>query len=81
MGNLTTSNADICLLGVKGKPTRASAAVHSVIISHIQKHSQKPREVRNRIVELCENIPRIELFTRQQSEGRYYWGNECEVDN
>ena len=32
MGGWTRSNAEICLLGIKGKPKRISAAVHSVII-------------------------------------------------
>lgn len=52
MGNWTRANAELCLLGVRGKPKRADAGVHSVIISHIEEHSKKPAETRDRIVKL-----------------------------
>lgn len=53
MGNWTRSNAELCLLGVRGKPKRVDAGVHSVIISHIEEHSKKPAETRERITRLC----------------------------
>lgn len=52
MGNWTRANAELCLLGVRGKPKRADAGVHSVIISHVEEHSKKPAETRDRIVRL-----------------------------
>lgn len=52
MGNWTRANAELCLLGVRGKPKRADAGVHSVIISHVEEHSKKPAETRDRIVKL-----------------------------
>lgn len=52
MGNWTRANAELCLLGIKGKPKRVDAGVHSVIISHIEEHSKKPAETRNRIIRL-----------------------------
>lgn len=61
LGNWTRSNSEICLLAVKGKPKRVSASVHSVILSPLQQHSQKPGEARDRIVELMGDLPRIEL--------------------
>lgn len=79
MGNgyYTRSNAEICLLATKGKPLeRLSHKVHSVIISHIEEHSKKPHEARERIVELFGDIPRIELFARQYAAGWDCWGNE-----
>jgi site-specific DNA-methyltransferase (adenine-specific) len=39
-------------------------------------HSQKPDEVRNRIVELMGDLPRIELFARSYAKGWDVWGNE-----
>ena len=51
MGNWTRANAELCLLGVRGKPKRKDAGVHSVIISHIEEHSKKPSEIRDRICE------------------------------
>lgn len=76
MGNWTRSNSELCLLAIKGKPKRISAKVHSVVMSKIREHSRKPDEVRNRIIELFGDIPRIELFARQQVEGWDCWGNE-----
>ena len=76
MGRWTRANAELCLIATKGKPKRQSAKVHSIIMSKIREHSRKPDEVRNKIVELCGDIPRIELFARQTCEGWDCWGNE-----
>ena len=77
MGNWTRANAELCLLGIKGKPKRADAGVHSVILSHIEEHSKKPAETRDRIVKLLAGgKPKIELFARQTVEGWDCWGNE-----
>jgi len=78
MGRWTRANAEVCLLATKGKPKRISAAVHSVIESPIERHSQKPNITRDRIVELCGNLSRIELFARQRFDGWDAWGNEVE---
>lgn len=76
MGSWTRANAELCLIATKGKPKRQSAKVHSVIMSKIREHSRKPDETRDRIVELCGDIPRIELFARQSVNGWDCWGNE-----
>lgn len=80
MGNWSRSNAEVCLLGVKGKPARVSAAVHSVIVSPVRDHSRKPDEARERIVRLMGDLPRIELFARERAPGWSCWGNEVESD-
>ena len=76
MGYYTRSNPEMCLLATKGKPKRLSKSVRQLIVSKLQQHSKKPDEIRNRIVELCGDIPRIELFARQRVEGWDCWGNE-----
>ena len=76
MGNWTRANPELCLLATKGKPKRVSAAVHSVVDTPIEKHSKKPDVVKDRIVQLCGDLPRIELFARQKTEGWDAWGNE-----
>jgi len=76
MGHWTRSNSELCLLGVKGKPKRMSASVHQVVLSPIGKHSKKPDIVRDKIVELCGDVPRIELFARQHVLGWDAWGND-----
>lgn len=78
MGYWTRANAELCVLATKGHPKRQSSSVHQVIISHVQEHSRKPDETRFRIVQLMGDIPRIELFARQSSEGWAVWGNEVD---
>lgn len=81
-GNYTRSNAEVCLLGIKGKPKRIYAGVHSQIITpHSGKHSEKPEVVRDRIIELCGDLPRIELFARQELQSWDCWGNEVHQKN
>lgn len=77
MGYYTRANAEFCLLATRGKVLeRKSHSVSSVVISHLERHSKKPKEVRERIVELFGDIPRIELFARQHADGWDCWGNE-----
>jgi len=82
IGFYTKSNAEICLIGKKGKVTDLviSNKVSSVILSKRREHSRKPDEARTRIVELCGDVPRIELFARQKFEGWDSWGNETPKD-
>ena len=76
LGYWTRANPEMCLLATKGKPKRISKSVNQLIISKLQEHSKKPDEIRNRIVELCGDLPRIELFARQKTPGWDVWGNE-----
>lgn len=80
MGSWTRANPEICLLATRGNPKRISASVHSVIDARIRKHSQKPDEAKERIVQLCGDEPRIELFAREKTEGWDVWGNEVKSD-
>lgn len=76
MGWWTRSNSEFCLLATRGNPKRMNADVHSVVDTSVAEHSKKPDEVRERIVRLCGDIPRIELFARQRYDGWDAWGNE-----
>ena len=80
MGAWTRANAEICIIATKGKPKRESKSVHQVIFSRIEEHSKKPDETRDRIVKLCGDVPRIELFARQSAEGWDCWGLEAPDD-
>jgi N6-adenosine-specific RNA methylase IME4 len=75
-GNWTRSNPELCLLATKGKPKRNSASVRELVVSERRQHSRKPDEIRQSIVELCGDLPRIELFARQKTDGWDVWGNE-----
>ena len=76
IGYYTKSNCECCLIGIKGKPPKASNSVSSVVISPREEHSKKPDEVRHRIVEFAGDLPKIELFARQEINGWDCWGNE-----
>ena len=76
LGYWTRANAEICLLATKGQPKRVSKSVHQICDERIREHSRKPDEIRDRIVELCGELPRIELFARQKVDGWDCWGNE-----
>jgi N6-adenosine-specific RNA methylase IME4 len=76
MGHWTRANVELCLIATKGKPHRVAKNVHQIIDTPIQKHSQKPALVRDRIVQLMGDLPRIELFAREKIIGWDAWGNE-----
>lgn len=76
MGHWTRANVELCLLATKGTPKRQSAAVHQIVLSPIEEHSKKPDVVREKIIELAGDLPRIELFARQTVDGWDTWGNE-----
>lgn len=76
MGFWTRAGSESCLIAIKGKPKRINASIRSVIFSQNKKHSQKPDIVRDKIVKLIGDVPRIELFARQNKEGWDVFGNE-----
>lgn len=76
LGRWTRGNPEICLLATKGKPKRVSTSVENLTISPLRKHSQKPDIVRDKIVQLMGDLPRIELFARETAQGWDSWGNE-----
>ena len=79
MGYYTRQNTEICLIGVKKKPNRIKPLVRdvlSVVHSERREHSRKPDCIREHIVRICGDIPRIELFARQYADGWDCWGNE-----
>lgn len=80
MGMWTRSNAEICLLATRGNLKRQSTKVKQLIYEPIGRHSEKPALVRDRIVELCGDLPRVELFARKTAAGWDAWGNEVECD-
>lgn len=76
VGWYTKSNAEICLIGTKGRAPKASNKVSQIIESVREEHSKKPSITRDKIVEFCGDLSRIELFARQAVDGWDCWGNE-----
>ena len=79
-GYYTRQNNEICLIAVpKDKKRRIAPLSHSVracVQLPAREHSRKPDEIRDWIVEICGDLPRIELFARQRFDGWDAWGNE-----
>lgn len=81
MGYWTRANPEVCLLAKKGKPKPLRHDIRQLFYSEIQKHSKKPDGIRKLIVDLCGDIPRIELFAREKSPGWDSWGNEINAES
>ena len=82
VGFWTLKCGEICLLATKGKMNKylKKRNVRQLVEATRGRHSEKPEEVRRRIVEMFGDIPRIELFARQKVDGWDSWGNEIESD-
>lgn len=81
LGFWTRSNSEVCLIGIKGHPKRVSKAVPQVCDARVMEHSRKPSEIRDRIVELCGDVPRIELFARETVKGWDCLGDEIDGED
>ena len=93
VGYYTRSNAELCLLGVKGKIASFKKLVanevrngnpnslSSICIEQPRQHSRKPSTVRNNIVTFFGDVPRLELFAREQTPGWCVLGNQSDKYN
>ncbi len=81
MGYYTRQNPEICLVATKGNKFKPLVRnIHSVVMTPIEEHSKKPDIVRDNIVKIIGDLPRIELFARQKTDGWDVFGNEIESD-
>lgn len=76
LGYWTRGNPELCLLATKGKPSRVSKGVRELVVAPRERHSKKPDIIKSHIVDLCGDLPRIELFAREKTKGWDVWGNE-----
>jgi site-specific DNA-methyltransferase (adenine-specific) len=77
LGYHSRGNCELCLLATRGKGLRrVDNGVPNLLITPVRDHSQKPDEARDRIERLYGNVPRIELFARQERPGWVALGNE-----
>ena len=79
MGHYTRSNAEICLLATRGKtlPKRYSRSIRNTHMFPIKRHSAKPSQFREMIVQLYgEETSKLEMFARETAIGWDSWGNE-----
>lgn len=81
MGHMTRGNSEDMLFAVKGKMLkRMNAGICQLQIFPRMEHSAKPSGFRDLLVKLVGDVPRIELFARESTEGWHTWGNECPCD-
>ncbi|HEA0345769.1 TPA: adenine methylase [Salmonella enterica] len=79
MGHMTRANSEDCLFAVRGKlPTRMDASICQHVTAPRMENSRKPDVIREKLVQLLGDVPRIELFARQSSHGFDVWGNQCD---
>lgn len=88
LGRWTMGNVELCLLATKGHPKRIVNNVKQLVIAERTIHSKKPDVVRKRIVELMGDLPRLELFARNDGSRNLFnenpfdgwdtFGNEAE---
>ena len=81
MGYYFRSCTEHIIFGVKGKMKIQNKTTRNIFEEinprHYNKlHSAKPDSVRNMIVKCSGDLPRIELFARQETEGWDVWGNQ-----
>lgn len=76
MGYWTRQEVEICHLFKRGRPSRMSKGVRSLIKAPRREHSRKPDEVYGRVESLVAG-PYLELFARQAWPGWSAWGNEA----
>lgn len=81
LGHWTNGNAELCLLATKKKyPRRIVKNSKQIQMYPRGRHSAKPPQIRDEIVRFMGNLPRVELFARQKTEGWDVWGNEVDSD-
>ena len=78
LGKYTISNAEYCLIARRGKYWREARNVKQIVQYPKTVHSEKPKEIRDRIVSLCGDLPRVELFARDLCDGWDSIGNEID---
>jgi N6-adenosine-specific RNA methylase IME4 len=87
VGYYSKSNSEPCLLAVRGRMKPASNSVSQIVYEPHPRdeagkiiHSRKPAIVREKIVELFGDVPRVELFAREQAPGWAAWGDQIPTE-
>jgi N6-adenosine-specific RNA methylase IME4 len=76
MGFWTRSGTESMVIATRGKIKPEVRNVRALVRAKVGRHSEKPHVFRQRIVQLCGDKPRIELFARTKKAGWDVWGNE-----
>jgi len=81
-GYYTMSSVEMLIIGKKGSipAPRGARNVNQFLSIKRGKHSEKPQEIRDRIVEMFPTQDKLEMFARIQADGWDVWGNEVNSD-
>ena len=64
MGRWTMGNMEMVLLATKGSPKRVRKDIKQLVVAERKGHSKKPDIIRQAIVDLMGDLPRLEMFAR-----------------
>lgn len=78
MGFRTRAGTESATIAVKGKPKVYSHSIRALQSLEVGRHSEKPQEFRDLVIDLCGDLPRLEMFARVKTEGWDVFGNEVE---
>ncbi len=76
----TKRDCEFCLIGTRGRYMNLKRGINQILFESKTIHSRKPNTIRNRIVDLCGDRKRIELFARESHPGWDSWGDEINGD-
>jgi len=83
LGSYTRKSCEFCFIGTRGRQIvkcHTTNQFQQYLPMAKTIHSQKPQVIRDMIVKMCGDLPRIELFARQKVAGWDCWGNEVDSD-
>lgn len=72
MGRYTRMEHEVCLIGVRGRPTIKAKNIRSTFEAINHRHSEKPEEMYD-IIEALSDGPYVELFARDVAKPRPNW--------
>lgn len=75
-GGYTSSNVELCLIGVRGSMPVDEKMIPQVTFHPVLRHSEKPQIFRDKIQRMYPTARKIEMFCRHAPEGWDTWGNE-----
>ena len=77
LGKYTRKSCEFCFIGTRGRCIVENHTQNQYWGEPKREHSRKPDVFRNLIVNMCGDVPRIELFARQRFQGWDLYGNEA----
>jgi len=77
MSKYTRKSCEFCFIGKRGRYLIQDPTKPQFYSEPKREHSRKPDIFRVRIVNMCGDLSRVELFGRQRFQGWDVWGNEA----